>query len=131
MDTSAITRIENGSRDPRLSEAEAFASALGVPLSELISSDSTMAAVVKLFDEFDLASDDLVAAVYKYGLARRALLEGLDNDAVDYPTLAPFHEIREVARWGAIRDWSSIKADHDRRVKRNPPYDESVFDAEA
>ncbi|WP_082690207.1 helix-turn-helix transcriptional regulator [Mycobacterium sp. M26] len=39
LDTSAITRIENGSRDPRLREATAIAHALGVSLKELLNFD--------------------------------------------------------------------------------------------
>lgn len=143
VDTSAITRIENGSRDPRLSEAESIANAFGLGLAELIPKGDNGFAVKKLWLELDDAGFELLDAVYEYGVKRRALNEALDAASADMssgesdePAIRRIlrgeevDAIREFASRRAIRDWDAIRADFSARSTHNPPRDDAVFDAE-
>lgn len=130
IDTSAITRIENGSRDPRLSEAEAIAAALDLPLSDLLSRDVTATRLLTLWRRFESATEGLVSAVYVYGSARRAVLDVLGGAAgPNITTHEAFDEVREAAGLRAIRDWAEIRARHEAE-SASAEYD-AVFDAEA
>lgn len=69
LDTSAITRIENGSREPRLREAAAIAHALGVGLPALLQFDEDpMSALFSAYTAMDVAAQELDRA------AERALV---------------------------------------------------------
>jgi transcriptional regulator with XRE-family HTH domain len=60
LDTSAITRIENGSREPRLKEAAAIAYALGISLTALLQTDEgPMSALFSAYTAMDIAAQEL------------------------------------------------------------------------
>jgi transcriptional regulator with XRE-family HTH domain len=131
LDTSAITRIENGSREPRLKEAQGIAAALGVELSDLVSDAPSKLQIDKLWDDLDRAHFGLVDTVYEFGVARRALTRALDEMEAEQIEVENVGVMRDQAKLRAIRDWQAIRSDVDRRtLNQNPPYDESIFDAE-
>ena len=69
FDTSAITRVEAGEREPRISEARAIASVLGIGLSTLTAAESdlgsSMDEIRRLISESRDKLLDLVRAVDK------------------------------------------------------------------
>ncbi|MBP2455690.1 helix-turn-helix domain-containing protein [Mycolicibacterium lutetiense] len=74
LDTSAITRIENGSREPRLKEAAAIAHALGVSLSALIHFDENpISALFSAYEALNIATQDLDRAAGRAYSAADAL----------------------------------------------------------
>ncbi|MCT7369326.1 helix-turn-helix domain-containing protein [Mycolicibacterium llatzerense] len=63
LDTSAITRIENGSREPRLKEAFAIALALGISLTALLHvEDDPINALYSAYEELSFAAQDFERA---------------------------------------------------------------------
>ncbi|MDC8982155.1 helix-turn-helix domain-containing protein [Mycobacterium marinum] len=133
LDTSAITRIENGSREPRLGEAQLIAQILEVPLQDLLPSTLSKLHLNKLWDELTNAQWGLVETVYEYGLTRRALLRALEefDPAESVVEEKVLESMRESARLRAIADWAEIKAAVEKRIiSTTEPNDQSVFDAE-
>jgi transcriptional regulator with XRE-family HTH domain len=131
LDTSAITRIEGDKREPRLKEAQAVAAALGVLLDDLLPDEPTDLVAHKLLNELDDAKVGLVDLVHDYGTARRALTQVLDELDSQGISVEHYESMRDATRLRAIADWAELKAEVDRgTVGRNPPYDETVFDAE-
>lgn len=132
LDTSAITRIEGGTREPRLREAQEIASALGLLLDDLLPSQPTELVARKLLNELEDAKFGLVDIVYDYGKARRELIQVLDSLDQQGISIEHYDAMREATQHRAIADWAEIKADIRRRTHReDPPRDESVWDAEA
>ena len=82
----------------------------------------------KLWMDHDDAKFDLFDAVYKYGFVRRQLLTALE----DLPdTAEDYDKMLASARPRAIADWPEIRADIlARTIDQNPPYDDSILDAE-
>lgn len=84
VDTSGITRIENGSRDPRISEAQAIATALGIDLADLVPKSSKDLVAAELRRNLDEARARLIdaAAAYESARDRWSLAVG-DEDSAD------------------------------------------------
>lgn len=101
VDTSAITRIEGGSRDPRLSEAQAIAHAFGIALLDLIPPPTDELVIANRLRELSVTEADLGAAVERYEAARQALGAALDELGADA---------------AAVRDYDAMRAAADRRA---------------
>lgn len=94
LDTSAITRIENGSRDPRLKEATAIAHALEIRFSELLNfNEDPWAALYS-------ARVDLEKATSQLREAYEGAVDGVDH----IHTLLNRPDVQE-----AIKQWSPQK----------------------
>lgn len=132
IDQSAMSRIEQGGRAIRLGEAAAIAAALDVQLAELVPVARDSLHIDAIWNEFLSVQSDLVRAVYEYGMARRAFvcaLDALEAQGLDIDQLA---DARRESSVRGIADWPTVKAETERRTEsQNPPYDETIFDAEA
>lgn len=134
LDTSAITRIENGAREPRLREAQLIAQLLHVSLDDLIPALEVSPELVaaKLWGDVQDAHWGLVDTVYEFGEARRALSQCLDQCEEQGIVLEKQDQMRADSRLRAIADWPTILAEVRRRtISEKPQRDESIWDAEA
>lgn len=131
---ATVYKVESGERQVPIGEAVALTEILGLSLDRILGADSSDAAHRAHLDAAHWAlidaRDDLVNAVYRYGQARQAFAAALDELGRGSIPIRDFADMRHDAQLGAIRDWPELKARDDKSVRRNPPHEQSVFDAE-
>jgi transcriptional regulator with XRE-family HTH domain len=109
LDTSAITRIESGSREPRLKEAFAIALALGVSLTALLHvADDPMNALYSAYAELDFAAQDFERAADR----ARASVDDLQTVAIDADVREAVTRLHPENNLGTVIDMCSDALDY-------------------